>query len=97
MRNPLKLAAPIRGAKVGGSQQVDADCLKPLFRRDKFLGVSHPKPPPKSLHHPRCARCEGKGWVPRHGGLRKRPCDFCGGKGFKIPKKTLAKLTGRHP
>jgi hypothetical protein len=34
--------------------------------------------------------------VPRHGGLRKRPCDFCGGKGFKVPKKTLAKLTGRR-
>jgi len=47
-------------------------------------------------------QCAQVGWttdfgaLPRHGGLRKRPCDICGGKGFKVPKKTLAKLTGRH-
>jgi hypothetical protein len=61
-----------------------------------FVEMLYPKPPPKHLIHPRCMKCHGKGWAPRHGGLRKRVCEFCNGRGVKIPKPLLAKLTGRR-
>jgi hypothetical protein len=47
--------------------------------------------PPSPLPH-----CDGKGWLPRLQDLRKNTCEFCGGRGFRIPKKTWVKPTGRR-
>lgn len=39
--------------------------------------------------HPKCRNCLGRGWFGRGGGDdKRRPCDDCGGVGYRIPIHT---------